>query len=67
LYRIVRESGQRTFADAFTDGLGRLTDPEQKLAKTTAFNLQMNPPARDAVPSTVQVEGRELVVGSHRQ
>jgi hypothetical protein len=30
-------------ADTFTDSLARLTGDEQKLAKTTAFDLQMNP------------------------
>jgi hypothetical protein len=30
-------------ADTFTDSLGRLTADEQKAAKTTAFDLQMNP------------------------
>jgi len=30
-------------ADTFTDSLGRLTGDEQKLVKTTAFDLQVNP------------------------
>ena len=30
-------------ADTFTDSLGRLTSDEQKLVKTTAFDLQLNP------------------------
>ena len=30
-------------ADTFTDGLAHLTGDEQKLVKTTAFDLQMNP------------------------
>jgi len=30
-------------ADTFTDSLARLTGDEQKIAKTTAFDLQMNP------------------------
>lgn len=30
-------------ADTFTESLARLTGEEQKLAKTTAFDLQMNP------------------------
>src|SRR5262245_57129512 len=30
-------------ADTFTDSLARLTSEEQKAAKTTAFDLQMNP------------------------
>ena len=30
-------------ADTFTDSLARLTNDEQKLVKTTAFDLQMNP------------------------
>ncbi len=30
-------------ADTFTDSLGRLTGEEQKLVKTTAFDLQLNP------------------------
>ena len=29
-------------ADTFTDSLGRLTAPEQKAVKTTAFDLQMD-------------------------
>ncbi len=32
-------------SDTFTDSLGRLTGDEQKAAKTTAFDLQMNPSA----------------------
>ena len=32
-------------ADTFTDSLGGLTNDEQKLVKTTAFDLQMNPAA----------------------
>lgn len=32
-------------ADTFTDSLARLTTQEQKAAKTTAFDLQMNPAA----------------------
>ena len=30
-------------ADTFTDSLARLTNAEQKAAKTTAFDLQLNP------------------------
>jgi mRNA-degrading endonuclease RelE of RelBE toxin-antitoxin system len=30
-------------ADSFTDSLARLTNSEQKLVKTTAFDLQLNP------------------------
>lgn len=30
-------------ADTFTDSLGRLTTQEQKAAKTTAFDLQLDP------------------------
>lgn len=30
-------------SDTFTDSLTRLTGDEQKAAKTTAFDLQMNP------------------------
>ena len=30
-------------ADTFTDSLSRLTGDEQKTAKTTAFDLQLNP------------------------
>ncbi len=30
-------------SDTFTDSLARLTGDEQKAAKTTAFDLQMNP------------------------
>src|SRR5438132_9616796 len=32
-------------ADTFTDSLARLTGDEQKAAKTTAFDLQMDPSA----------------------
>src|SRR5713101_5540780 len=32
-------------ADSFTDSLARLTGDEQKVVKTTAFDLQMNPSA----------------------
>jgi mRNA-degrading endonuclease RelE of RelBE toxin-antitoxin system len=34
---------QFLIADTFTDSLAKLTDEEQKAAKTTAFDLQMNP------------------------
>src|SRR6202008_2657706 len=30
-------------ADTFTDSLARLTSDEQKVVKTTAFDLQLNP------------------------
>jgi hypothetical protein len=30
-------------ADTFTDSLARLTGDEQKVVKTTAFDLQLNP------------------------
>ena len=30
-------------ADTFTDSLARLSGDEQKAAKTTAFDLQLNP------------------------
>ena len=30
-------------ADTFIDSLGKLTSQEQKVVKTTAFDLQMNP------------------------
>ncbi len=33
-------------ADTFIDSLARLTGDEQKAAKTTAFDLQMNEPVR---------------------
>ena len=32
-------------ADTFTDSLARLTGDEQKAAKTTSFDLQLNPAA----------------------
>ena len=32
-------------SDTFTDSLARLTGDEQKAAKTTAFDLQLNPAA----------------------
>ena len=34
---------QFRIADTFTDSLARLTGDEQKAAKTTAFDLQINP------------------------
>lgn len=34
---------QFRIADTFTDSLGKLTGDEQKLVKTTAFDLQLNP------------------------
>lgn len=34
---------QFRIADTFTDSLVRLTGDEQKVVKTTAFDLQMNP------------------------
>src|SRR6266536_4366611 len=37
------EQMQFLIADTFTDSLARLTGDEQKFAKTTAFDLQMNP------------------------
>jgi hypothetical protein len=36
-------------ADTFTDSLSRLTGEEQKAAKTTAFDLQLNP-AQPSMP-----------------
>ena len=36
-------------ADTFTDSLARLTGDEQKAAKTTAFDLQINPPSHGMV------------------
>src|SRR5271166_1747641 len=33
-------------SDTFTDSLSRLTGDEQKVVKTTAFDLQLNPAAR---------------------
>lgn len=38
-----QKSGGLIIADTFTDSLGRLTGDEQKAAKTTAFDLQLNP------------------------
>ena len=34
---------QFRIADTFTDSLGKLTGDEQKVVKTTAFDLQLNP------------------------
>src|SRR5262245_60042531 len=34
---------QFRISDTFTDSLARLTDDEQKLIKTTAFDLQLDP------------------------
>jgi len=34
---------QFLIADTFTDSLAKLTGEQQKLAKTTAFDLQLNP------------------------
>jgi len=39
----VEESVKFLLADTFTTSLARLTGEEQKLVKTTAFDLQMNP------------------------
>lgn len=42
-----------TFADTFTDSLFRLTGEEQKVVKTTAFDLQLDlakPGMQSAVP-----------------
>src|SRR3984893_16904467 len=36
---------QFLIADTFTDSLARLTGDEQKVVKTTAFDLQLNPAA----------------------
>jgi ATP-dependent exoDNAse (exonuclease V) beta subunit len=36
---------QSRIADTFTDSLARLTGDEQKAAKTTAFDLQLDPSA----------------------
>ena len=33
----------KVLADTFTDSLAHLTGDEQKAAKTTAFDLQLNP------------------------
>ena len=63
-------------ADTFTDSLARLTGDEQKVAKTTAFDLQLNPAnpgmkfhkldrARDANFWSVRVS-RDLRVIVHR-
>ncbi|MGL6079117.1 3'-5' exonuclease [Methyloversatilis discipulorum] len=63
-------------ADTFTDSLGRLTGEEQKLVKTTAFDLQLNPAspglsfhkldrARDKHFWSVRV-GRDLRIIVHR-
>ena len=38
-------SAQFWIADTFTDSLAKLTGDEQKVAKTTAFDLQMDPSA----------------------
>lgn len=34
-------------ADTFTDSLAKFTDDEQKVVKTMAFDLQMNPVSSD--------------------
>ena len=34
-------------ADTFTDSLAKFTDDEQKVVKTMAFDLQMNPFSSD--------------------
>ena len=38
-----RQTMDFRIADTFTDSLARLTGDEQKAAKTTAFDLQLNP------------------------
>ena len=55
-------------ADTFTDGLARLTADEQKSAKTTAFDLQLNPASfgNPASPAR-QGQGQELLVRSHQR
>jgi hypothetical protein len=52
-------------ADTFTDSLARLTSDEKKFAKTTAFDLQLNPASpRHAVPQARPREGQELLTRS---
>ena len=51
-------------ADTFTGSLDKLTNDEQKAVKTTAFDLQMNPAHRAAVPQARPGEGQELLVGA---
>jgi hypothetical protein len=41
-------------ADTFTDSLARLTGEEQKLVKTTAFDLQINPERSEEHTSELQ-------------
>ena len=55
-------------ADTFTDSLARLTGDEQKAAKTTAFDLQMNPASPGMqLPQARQGEGQELLVRAREQ
>src|SRR5580692_10994215 len=46
-FAMVRNDGHMEFriADTFTDALAKLTAQEQKAAKTTAFDMQMDPSA----------------------
>ncbi len=53
-------------ADTFTDSLARLTGDEQKAAKTTAFDLQMNPVNPGMALHHRQLERQELLVCSGR-
>jgi hypothetical protein len=59
---------QLRIADTFTGSLARLTSDEQKAAKTTAFDLQMNPDAPGlSLPQARPREGQELLVGAGQQ
>ena len=57
-------------ADTFTDSLGKLTGKEQTTAKTTAFDLQMNPASPDGLvqdPARTCSAGEALVSSMVRQ
>ncbi len=51
-------------ADTFTDSFARLTSGEQKVVKTTAFSLQMNPAnpgmSFQGIPGTSGNSGEEF-------
>jgi hypothetical protein len=53
-------------ATTFTDSLGRLTAPEQNAAKTTAFDLQMDPSAPGLSFHKLD-RAKELLVGAGKR
>ena len=53
-------------ADTFTDSLARLTGDEQKAAKTTAFDLQVNPQATGRSPNPFMWPNHNLTISRHQ-